>query len=120
MTALGESLGIHRSSASRMVSRLVAAGLADKAISPASPREVVVTATAKGRDAARQVAERRLAALGALLVPLETAERTAVGGALQTLLRAASATPSPLPAPRPPRRRAGSALPWASSDSLTR
>lgn len=96
VTALGEALGIHRSSASRMVNRLVAAGLADKAPSPTSQREVVVTATATGRDAARQVAERRLAALSALLVPLTAVERTAVDSALQSLLRAAATTPNPL------------------------
>lgn len=86
VTGLATALGTHRSSASRMVDRLVAAGLAEKAPSPTSQREVVVTATAKGRSAAQAVARSRLTALSRLLRPLGEEDRQVVAGALDILL----------------------------------
>lgn len=86
VSALGAALGTHRSSASRMVDRLVAGGFAEKAPSPTSQREVVVTATAKGRAAAQAVARYRLNALSQVLRPLDAAERQQVARGLDVLL----------------------------------
>lgn len=90
VSALAEGLGIHRSSASRMVDRMVTAGLVRKVASPTSRREVLVTATPKGRHAASDVAQHRLAALGQLLARLDASERSALSVALDALLLAAS------------------------------
>lgn len=86
VSALAAELGTHRSSASRMVDRLIAAGLADKHPSPTSGREVEVTATPKGRAAAQAVARYRRATLSRLLADLPQEQRGPVTEALTVLL----------------------------------
>jgi DNA-binding MarR family transcriptional regulator len=84
---LGRRLGVHRSSASRLVDRLVAAGLATRVASPVSRREVVVACTPQGRRVARAVGQRRSAALAALTSTVPEAEQRRIAAALERLLR---------------------------------
>ncbi|MGB8652557.1 MAG: MarR family transcriptional regulator [Mycobacteriales bacterium] len=86
VTALAEQLGVHRSSASRLVDRLVAGGFATRTPSPTSGREVVVAATALGVTAARNVATRRRKALTTMLRDLPEDQREQVTGALRLLV----------------------------------
>lgn len=83
---IAERCGIHRSSASRMVDRLVTAGLATKRPSPTSGREVQIAATARGKAAARSVATHRRAALTELLAQLPAGQRADVAVSVQALL----------------------------------
>jgi DNA-binding MarR family transcriptional regulator len=87
VSELGRQLGVHRSSASRLVDRLVAAGLATPVASPVSRREVVVACTPKGRRVARAVSQRRTAALSALTTAIPETEQRRLAVALERLLR---------------------------------
>jgi DNA-binding MarR family transcriptional regulator len=87
VSALAAELGTHRSSASRMVDRLVAAGLAEKRPSATSGREVEVAATAQGRATAKAVSRYRQATLSRLLADLPQDQRGPVTKALTTLLQ---------------------------------
>ncbi len=87
VSELGRSMGIHRSSASRLVDRLIAAELATREPSPTSGREVVVSCTARGRAVARDVAKRRSGALRTLVRHLPAQEQATVARALALLLQ---------------------------------
>lgn len=84
---LGRGMGIHRSSASRLVDRLVAADLATREPSPTSGREVVVSCTTRGRAVARDVAKRRSAALRSLVRSVPAEEQRLVSQSLDLLLQ---------------------------------
>ena len=91
---IADRCGIHRSSASRMVDRLVAAGLATKRPSPTNGREVQIAATARGRTAAHSVAEHRRATLTDLLSRLPVDQRDDVAVSLKALLVCAGSEPA--------------------------
>ncbi len=78
-------LGLTHSGTVRLVDRLVADGLLRR-VTGADRRSVVLELTDDGRRAADAVGRRRLADLDAALRPLDAAERTALGGALEKLL----------------------------------
>jgi DNA-binding MarR family transcriptional regulator len=72
--ALSRALGLTHSAAVRLVDRLEAAGLAERSRGP-DARSVAVSATAAGRAAANAVLAAREKAVGAVLEPLDAAER---------------------------------------------
>jgi len=59
LTAIAEHLGVNPSTATRMVDRLVSAGLIERETNPASRREVVVRLSRKGRTLVGSVTKRR-------------------------------------------------------------
>ncbi|MTD52633.1 MarR family winged helix-turn-helix transcriptional regulator [Amycolatopsis pithecellobii] len=59
LTALAEFLAVNPSTATRMVDRLVAAGLVNREANPASRRELVVSLTGTGAAVVRDVTQRR-------------------------------------------------------------
>jgi DNA-binding MarR family transcriptional regulator len=58
-TALAEHLDVNPSTATRMLDRLVTAGLVSREANPASRRELVIALSATGAAAVRKVTERR-------------------------------------------------------------
>ncbi|MFD2418289.1 MarR family winged helix-turn-helix transcriptional regulator [Amycolatopsis pigmentata] len=61
LTTLAEHLGVNPSTVTRMVDRLVTAGLVSREANPASRRELVVSLTGAGTDVVREVMRRRRA-----------------------------------------------------------
>ena len=59
LSMLADQLGVNPSTATRMIDRLIAAGLVSRETSPTSRREVVVALTEDGAAAVRQVTARR-------------------------------------------------------------
>jgi DNA-binding MarR family transcriptional regulator len=92
---LASGMGVTVSTASRLVDRLVAAGLADRQPSPRSRREVALAVTDRGAALLERYDELRLAELRGLLDRLPSDRRPHVLTALREL------TDVPAPAPRP-------------------
>lgn len=61
LTAIADILGVNPSTATRMVDRMVAAGLVSREANPASRRELIVDLTPTGREEVREVMRRRRA-----------------------------------------------------------
>ena len=61
LTAIAETLGVNPSTATRMVDRMITAGLVSREANPASRRELIVDLTATGREQVRDVMRRRRA-----------------------------------------------------------
>lgn len=59
LTSLAEHLSVNPSTATRMVDRLVAAGLINRETNPASRRELLVTLTDQGTTVVNEVTRRR-------------------------------------------------------------
>jgi MarR family transcriptional regulator, negative regulator of the multidrug operon emrRAB len=78
-------LGLSHSAAVRLVDRLAAAGFVRRGAG-ADGRSVRVFLTRAGRDAAAQVQESRMRALGDVLAPLDAAERKQLTRAHEKLL----------------------------------
>lgn len=82
---LAGAMGVTVSTASRLVDRLVAAGLADRQPSPRSRREVAVVVTPTGQEILGRYDELRLAELRGLLDALPSGRRPGVVAALAEL-----------------------------------
>ena len=95
VTALAGELQAMVSSVTRLCDRLVAAGYVDRAGSPTSRRQVLITLTQAGRRLLDEIRAHRLAELAAALSRLRASERDALLTGL-TALRDAD---------RPPRSR---------------
>ncbi|RBY77614.1 MarR family transcriptional regulator [Geodermatophilus sp. TF02-6] len=98
LAELARALGITVSTASRLVDRLVAAGLADRQHSPRTRREVVLQPTAAGRAVLERYDALRLTALRAALEALPAARRDTVLAALDEYGTALRTPPAPRPA----------------------
>jgi DNA-binding MarR family transcriptional regulator len=88
-TELAAALEVHASSASRLVDRLVAAGLVRRAPSPRDRRQVVLATTAAGRRTLDAVMEHRRQRFRALLARLDEPTRRSLSAALDALSDAA-------------------------------
>ncbi|WP_369383336.1 MarR family winged helix-turn-helix transcriptional regulator [Streptomyces sp. cg36] len=89
LAAMADTLGVNPSTAMRMVDRLAAAGLVDRAPNPANRREVVLRPTAEGCALVERVMAHRRAEIGALVARLPAEERAGLVPALRALTRAA-------------------------------
>lgn len=87
--SLAEALGSAPSSASRLVDRLVAAGLIDRRLSNRTRREIELRLSGAGRGVLEQVNAARLRELAALLRAVPEASRAAVVRAADVLSEAA-------------------------------
>jgi DNA-binding MarR family transcriptional regulator len=83
---LAESMQVAMSTASRLVDRLIAAGLIDRRPSPHTRREITLSLTDLGRTTLERYDDRRLAALRACVDRLPQGSRSTVVGALRMLM----------------------------------
>jgi DNA-binding MarR family transcriptional regulator len=82
---LADGMGVTVSTASRLVDRLIAAGLVDRRPSEATRREISVTLTPHGRAVLRRYDDLRVDALTDRLDQLDPPHRTAAVEALRDL-----------------------------------
>ncbi|WP_171058319.1 MarR family winged helix-turn-helix transcriptional regulator [Modestobacter altitudinis] len=85
---LTDGMGVTVSTASRLVDRLVAAGLVDRRQSEVTRREITLTLTAQGRSLLARYDELRLSALHRRLDELPSRRRAALISALSDLVAA--------------------------------
>jgi DNA-binding MarR family transcriptional regulator len=87
---LAQAMGVTVSTTSRLVDRLVAAGLVDRKPSPQTRREISLVLTPAGRGRLQRYDRLRLAEARARLEAVPPDERDAVISALQQLIRGAA------------------------------
>ena len=88
---LAEGMGVTVSTASRLVDRLVAAGLVDRKPSPRTRREISLALSPGGRGLLQRYDRLRLAGARAYLEAVPLAERDSVVAALQRMVHGAAA-----------------------------
>ncbi|MQA12439.1 MAG: MarR family transcriptional regulator [Pseudonocardiaceae bacterium] len=93
LAAIAEQLDVNPSTATRMVDRLVAAGLANREANPATRRELVVELTAKGRAVVSEVTEHRRAEIAEIVGRVPAATRKGLVRALTAFAEAGGETP---------------------------
>ncbi len=89
LSALAAALDVAPSTAMRMVDRLEASGLVQRAVHPDNRRETHLSLTASGRRTVRTVTARRRRDLTAVLARLPVGERAALARAMTAFARAA-------------------------------
>lgn len=94
MGDVAERVGVHPSTLSRTVEKLVAAGWIDRATAEDSRREVHVTLSAKGKRLVGRVTRERRKAIAAVLEGMAPADRAAVRRGME-LFSAAAGEASP-------------------------
>jgi DNA-binding MarR family transcriptional regulator len=82
IAVLAGLLGVQPSTATRMVDRLVAAGLIDRKPNPESRRELIVEPTERGREIVVAVTARRRAEIAAVVARMPAADRAGLIRAL--------------------------------------
>jgi DNA-binding MarR family transcriptional regulator len=87
---LSTRLAVSTSSASRVVDRLVLAGLLSRVSAPHSRREIALTLTSRGNQVLAEFHDRRRAAIEAAMNRLSPAERTALVAGLEAFAREAA------------------------------
>jgi DNA-binding MarR family transcriptional regulator len=92
---LAQGMGVTVSTASRLVDRLVVAGLADRRTSPESRREISLSLTAEGERTLDRYDELRLADLRTCLGHVPAEERDGVVTALRALVAASAVAAEP-------------------------
>ena len=97
LARLAEALEVNPSTALRMVERLTAAGLLEKAANPARRREVQLRLTGAGWQAVRQVTEARRAEFSRIVAAMPAEERSRLVAALEAFTEAGGETPERLP-----------------------
>jgi DNA-binding MarR family transcriptional regulator len=91
LTGLAAALDVAPSTATRMVDRLVDAGLAQRAVSQHSRRETLLTLTTPGRRLVQRVTARRRRDLRAIVAEIAPEKRRAVSDSMSEFARAAAA-----------------------------
>lgn len=89
---LSIQLGVSTSSASRVVDRLVVAGLLSRVSAAHSRREIALTLTRRGDQVLADFHRRRRSAIQAVLSQLSQAEQTALVAGLEAFARAAASS----------------------------
>ncbi|CAG7606768.1 MarR family winged helix-turn-helix transcriptional regulator [Actinacidiphila bryophytorum] len=84
ISRLGEHLDVIPSTAMRMVDRLAAAGMLDRAPNPGNRREILITLTSTGRSTVRQATERRRTEIARIVAAMPRSQRAGLVKALQT------------------------------------
>jgi DNA-binding MarR family transcriptional regulator len=92
LSRLAEHLAVNPSTAMRMVDRLAAAGMLERADDPADRRVVRLALTEPGRRAVREVTERRQAEIARIVGTMAPTHRGAMIRALQAFAEAAGET----------------------------
>jgi DNA-binding MarR family transcriptional regulator len=91
------ALGLERSTITRLVDRLVAAGHVTRVMDPSNRSAVILELTASGRGLVADVAAWRQAELQRILLRLEPADRATLTAALRSLVQAAGEGYGPIP-----------------------
>jgi DNA-binding MarR family transcriptional regulator len=94
---LAEALEVNPSTALRMIERLTAAGMVEKATNPARRREVLLRLTGAGWQTVRQVTEARRAELSRIVAAMPAQQRLQLVAALDAFTEAGGETPERLP-----------------------
>lgn len=100
LVALAERLGVNPSTAMRMVERLIAAGLVDRRVNPASRREILLRLTAAGQQFVDEVTARRRAEIAAIVAGMSPDQRRGLVAALQAFTHAGGEPPVGAPTGR--------------------
>lgn len=93
LSKLAEQLAVNPSTAMRMVDRLTASAMVERAADPADRRVVKIAATAEGLRVVRQVTERRRAEIARIVSAMPAEHRQALVEALQSFADAAQESP---------------------------
>lgn len=88
LTSVAQALGVNPSTATRMVDRLVTAGLIDRQPNPASRRELVVGLTRRGRTVVGNVTKRRRAQIEQIVGQMSPTSRRGLVRALSAFAAA--------------------------------
>jgi DNA-binding MarR family transcriptional regulator len=96
LRALADGMGMILSSASRLVDRLVAAGVLERGPSQLDRREISLTLTPAGRDLLHELRADRRRRLDAILDRMSPAARTALLKGLREFSQAAARTTLPV------------------------
>jgi DNA-binding MarR family transcriptional regulator len=97
LAGLAEALDVNPSTALRMVERLTAAGMVEKAVNPARRREVQLRMTGLGWQTVRQVTEARRTELSRIVAAMPAEQRTQLVGALTAFTEAGGEPAEHLP-----------------------
>ena len=93
LTAIAEHLGVNPSTATRMVDRLVSAGLIERETNPLSRREVVVRLSRKGRTLVGSVTRRRRAEIAEIVGRMSETSRRGLVRAMTAFAAAGGEPP---------------------------
>ncbi|PRX43720.1 DNA-binding MarR family transcriptional regulator [Prauserella shujinwangii] len=88
LAAIADQLGVNPSTATRMVDRLVAAGMVSRTANPASRRELVVALTEEGAAVVAGVTERRRSEITRIVERMPASERQGLVRALTAFAEA--------------------------------
>ncbi len=98
VSALAHALDVQPSTATRMLDRLVAAGLISREPSAHSRRELIVALTDHGRGVVGEVTERRRAEIGSVVAAMPAAQRSGLVRALAAFTAAGGEPSATTPA----------------------
>lgn len=93
LSALAEYLDVKSSTATRMIDRLVAAGLVEREINPISRREVVIDLTGTGASVVTRVTQSRRREIAAIVAHMPAPHRTWLVDALEAFSEAGGEPP---------------------------
>jgi DNA-binding MarR family transcriptional regulator len=88
LSVLAEHLGVNPSTATRMIDRLITAGLVDRQVNPASRREVVVDLTATGASVVTRVMQQRRKEISRIVARMPDRHRVELVQALEAFSEA--------------------------------
>lgn len=94
VAAVATGLGVHPSNATRIVDRLVRAGLLDRRIDPADRRHLALGLTERGHELVTAIDHRRRAEIVRILGHVPPDRLDAVGSALQAVAAAGRKDPA--------------------------
>ncbi|MFR0354878.1 MarR family winged helix-turn-helix transcriptional regulator [Streptomyces sediminimaris] len=95
LVALADLLEVAPSTATRMVDRLIAAGLAHRQTNPGNRRETLLGLTGEGRRTVQDVTSRRRAEIAGIVAGLESLQRRTLVEALEAFNAAGGELPVP-------------------------
>jgi DNA-binding MarR family transcriptional regulator len=96
LVTLAEHLAVNPSTAMRMVERLVAAGLVDRRVNPASRREILLRLTDAGAQIVNEVTARRRGEIAAIVAAMPPGQRAGLIAALQAFTEAGGEPGAPI------------------------
>lgn len=99
LVTLAERLAVNPSTATRMVDRLIAAGLVDRRVNPDNRRENVLRLTESGRRIVDEVTARRRAEIAEIVARMPADERRGLVAALRAFSEAGDEAPAGDPIP---------------------
>ena len=98
VAAVADDLGVHRSNATRIVERLVRAGLLDRRTDPRDRRHVSLRLTPQGRRFVNRVMTLRRRRFDEILAEMDAGARASLAASVREFVRAAEAAGHRLPA----------------------